>query len=52
VGFAVGDSEDASPHGQQRTVTGVDGCAGGGVAVTLSSPAQRADDGIEIAIRY
>jgi predicted RNase H-like nuclease len=67
--------------GQPPTVTGVDGCAGGwvavtlladsqddlldaaavawsarriaaGEAVTLTSPAQRGDDGTEIAIRY
>ena len=45
------------------TVTGVDGCAAGWVAVTLGSPVtgtavtltnrdQPADDGSEIAIRY
>jgi predicted RNase H-like nuclease len=40
VGFAAGP-QDAGRHGQ-RTVTGVDGCAGGWVAVTLAADGQAA----------
>lgn len=51
MGFAAG-SRDTGHHVQRRTVTGVDGCAGGWVAVTLvaGSRAARGQDRVRVAV--